>query len=613
VCCGALTKNSFYLYYKADLSVIRGVQRLPSGSMHRGEKVEVFVKTATFQTSVVVNLPSRAHYNVFKRNGGYNVFLNQQDIRANRKFRPVPLKGLLAVGLGTAEQKVLVYGDYSVTQLAPESLEKRFLDLARKVVRRPRLVRASAFDRATQMAVSVTMEQDVSASQQGLGDADAVYNITYVEIYVPYQFVAGYPSDQNWDTVFAEELAKESPDSNVPGVNQAMVYLANLKQDEIESVLLDAYEEFDAAPQEAKVIAGLICACVAEETGNELNLVEAADVEEHGLIGALVSDEVAEAIDPEHKLTLEAIGENIGASFLSRLKKPRTSLRARLAKAKARRNVKKQQKQQKQQTQQLATQEQEIQDLRDAQNAEIVASHIETIDASFRKYIAAKRNLAKKRSNISSMTDANLIKYFQETVASARGARASDGIGGDETKLAQSVLNQLKNRGIAGSNDVIAARSELTRLIATEPAARRAKRNRSKAEAYKFAQAAKDSIRNPSLTQDSASATDSPAAAVAQDEDAAIESPQKTAALTASLLQYQDVIRADKKNAIASGVRGADHKKEKLDMDISRIASVLSNHVEALCNDEKGLIQYEVIPEEVVTAFRRACSIHASI
>ena len=40
------------------------------------------------------------NYNVFKRNGGYNVFLNQQDIRNNRMFRPVPLEGLIAVGLG---------------------------------------------------------------------------------------------------------------------------------------------------------------------------------------------------------------------------------------------------------------------------------------------------------------------------------------------------------------------------------------------------------------------------------------------------------------------------------------------------------------------------------
>jgi hypothetical protein len=40
--------------FQSDLSVVRGIQRLPSGSMHNGEKVSVFVKTPTFQTEVVV-------------------------------------------------------------------------------------------------------------------------------------------------------------------------------------------------------------------------------------------------------------------------------------------------------------------------------------------------------------------------------------------------------------------------------------------------------------------------------------------------------------------------------------------------------------------------------
>lgn len=52
--------------FQNDLSILRGVQRLPSGSMHNGERVSVFVKTATFETEVNVQLPGRAHYNIFK-------------------------------------------------------------------------------------------------------------------------------------------------------------------------------------------------------------------------------------------------------------------------------------------------------------------------------------------------------------------------------------------------------------------------------------------------------------------------------------------------------------------------------------------------------------------
>lgn len=328
--------------FKADLSVIRGVQRLPSGSMHRGEKVEVFVKTATFETSVVVQLPSRAHYNVFKRNGGYNVFLNQQDIRANRMFRPVPLEGLLAVGLGTAEQKVLVYGDYSITQLAPESLKKRFLDLARRITRRPRLVRVRAFDRSTQMAVSITMEQDVSASQQGLGDADAVYNITYVEIYVPYQFTAGYPRDANWRNVFDEESSKD----NVSTLQKASAETNDgentpappppppmLDQAQIEAAFEGyAQEEKGVHPEEVSFIANFICGYLAEENFGDLHIEsEAALEEDHLLVGALLSDSLADAHDARQELALDEIGENIIKRGIAWIKRRRAKAKAKKA------------------------------------------------------------------------------------------------------------------------------------------------------------------------------------------------------------------------------------------------------------------------------------------
>lgn len=117
---------------------------------------------------------------------------------------------MIAVGLGTAEQKALVFGDYSITQLAPEKTVLRALDFFRRVVRRPRLIRLRGIDRATQMAVSITMEQAVSVGSEGLGNPDAVYSISYIEIYVPYLFQSGNAPDLSWTAVF-EKVNKVTP------------------------------------------------------------------------------------------------------------------------------------------------------------------------------------------------------------------------------------------------------------------------------------------------------------------------------------------------------------------------------------------------------------------
>lgn len=135
------------------------------------------------------------------------MYLTRDDIRRNGQFRPVPLKGMIAVGLGTAEQKALVFGDYAITQLAPERTALRALDFLRRVVRRPRLIRLRGIDRSTQMAVSITMEQAVSVGSEGIGDPNAVYNISYVEIYVPYLFQSGNPPDLSWTQVFEKASA----------------------------------------------------------------------------------------------------------------------------------------------------------------------------------------------------------------------------------------------------------------------------------------------------------------------------------------------------------------------------------------------------------------------
>ncbi len=97
--------------FGADSSLLRGRQTLPSGSMHRGESVELYVAIGSVSALITgIKLPQNAHYNVFRANKGYNVFLNQRDIQASRKFRTVPSDGSVFVGLGTAEQKSLIFG-----------------------------------------------------------------------------------------------------------------------------------------------------------------------------------------------------------------------------------------------------------------------------------------------------------------------------------------------------------------------------------------------------------------------------------------------------------------------------------------------------------------------
>ena len=97
--------------FGAESTLARGTQRLPSGSMHRGETVEMYIEIGGVRAEITgIKLPQSAHYNIFRANKGYNVFLSQRDIQASRKFRTVPASGSVFVGLGTAEQKSLIFG-----------------------------------------------------------------------------------------------------------------------------------------------------------------------------------------------------------------------------------------------------------------------------------------------------------------------------------------------------------------------------------------------------------------------------------------------------------------------------------------------------------------------
>lgn len=552
--------------FQSDLSVVRGIQRLPSGSMHNGEKVSVFVKTPTFQTEVVVSLPSRAHYNIFKRNGGYNVFLTQQDIRNNRNFRPVPLSGLFAVGLGTAEQKALVYGNYSITRVAPDNTALRFLDFARRFARRPRLVRLRAIDRSTQMAVSVTLEQAVSVGSEGIGNADAVYNISYVEIYVPYLYTGGAPADQSWDAVFADELALSDDATKQLNeelrVESAIACLSDQTPEVIENVVKN-YDGFDALHQDDAVfVANAISAFIAEEIGAESPFEggEALEDCEDGLIGSLVTDGMAEVHYQNGAMELDEIGANVISRWLNRRR--------------AKRAAKKQQQQQR--------------------GDEQIQAHLDTIDAPFRDWVSRKRNLSKNRSALSKKSAPALEKMLIDTVKQIQRARSAGSTAGDKVRLANSIVTELDNKGVTLTPAAQEARAALTNLSGTTKAVASVKRKKARAEAERVKQAGRDAINS----------TDS----ITDTDTESVESAAQTAALVSALLHYQDVIRADKKSVASQG-KMVTSAATRLDEDLSKITSILSQHVEALCTDP----EYNVIPETVVNAFDRALSLHKQL
>lgn len=567
--------------FTGDLSTFRGTQRLPSGAMHSGEGASIFVKTATFQTEINVSLPGRSHYNIFKRNdGSYNVYATADDIRRNGKFRPVPLNGLMAVGLGTANQKVLVFGQYSVPQTAPGSTGMRVYEALRRFARRPRKVRIRTFDRASQMAVSVTLEQDVSAARQSISDDSIFYNVTYIEIYVPGLYTKGEEDKSlSWDNLFAKELAADATSAvaTEAAIERSIAFLAGVSVSDIAQAIVET-EGFESQPEhreaEAAYIASLIGAFVAEETGENHPLVDGEMMEdsEVGLVGGAMSDDLADKHDSEGKLSFEEIGANILSRWWNRRRQKR---RARIQR-------KKQMRQQQQQMEQP-----------DYSMAEIQA-HIDTIDApSLRDYIVRKRNLAKQRSGLKNQSAAKLTQRLIALVKEIKALRANGRAAGDKVRLANSIMAQLDTMEGGSSPASLAAQNELKTLTSTTGAVKSAKRQQARAARQRVKQASQAAIENASDDADEASSASS-----ATDEDVA-----KTGALVASLLQYQDVIRSDKKTGLTPA-------NKALDENISRVTSILTEHIEALSNDAKGIAAYDVVPNRVPLAFAAALKIH---
>ena len=126
--------------------------------------------------------------------------MTRKDIQANRQFKPVPASGSIAVGLGTTEQKSLIFGDYKVVRTVRDDT----IDLFNRVLRLPKKVRVRAVDESSHVAVSVTLEQEFLATKE----ASSSYYITHVEIYVPFDYVSGHEAREEWDDVRrAEEVA----------------------------------------------------------------------------------------------------------------------------------------------------------------------------------------------------------------------------------------------------------------------------------------------------------------------------------------------------------------------------------------------------------------------
>jgi hypothetical protein len=417
------------------------------------------------------------------------------------------------------------------------------------------------------MAVSVTLEQAVSVGSEGIGNADAVYNISYVEIYVPYLYTGGSPADQSWDAVFANELALSDDATKQLNeelrVESAIACLSDQTPEVIENAVKN-YDGFDALHQDDAVfVANAISAFIAEEIGAESPFEggEALEDCDDGLIGSLVTDGMTEVHDQNGGMELDEIGANVISRWLKRRR--------------AKRAAKKQQQQQR--------------------GEEQIQAHLDTIDASFRDWVSRKRNLSKNRSALSKKSAPALEKMLIDTVKQIQRARSAGSTAGDKVRLANSIVTELDNKGVTLTPAAQEARAALTNLSGTTKAVASVKRKKARAEVERVKQAGRDAINS---TDSSSTDTDADS----------VESAAQTAALVSALLHYQDVIRADKKSVASQG-KMVTSAATRLDEDLSKITSILSQHVEALCTDP----EYNVIPETVVNAFDRALSLHKQL
>jgi hypothetical protein len=180
------------------------------------------------------------------------------------------------------------------------------------------------------------------------------------------------------------------------------------------------------------------------------------------------------------------------------------------------------------------------------------------------------------------MSVKQLTDLMREKVNEAKMQRAGGRIAGNEVSLANSVKTELTARGIKSTPELLELQKDLLWLTSTRSSARQTKRASKGVSASQMKRAAQDAIDYPEGKPDSVTTPPPPSASGTGSAPGKmdLESPAETAALVASLLEHQDFLRAQKQNAIAAGSHVPDHRREKLDSDISRVTSILSDHIE---------------------------------
>lgn len=317
--------------FKADPALVRRVSVLPPGSSHRGEVVEMFIKTDTFEVTVSGIKPSeRGYYIPFTTRRGYNVHLTRDDIDGTRKFAAVPSEGSIAVGLKTATQKAILFGSYMVPKTAPTKTGDAFVLRTREFFRMPKMVRIRAYDELTKMMANVVLEQDVAA----IGNTDAasaMYNITFVEVYVPQSYTTGHDPSKSWTEVLVDEEEQRQTALNDAKIgapvrcgggddydnNESKAELVGAEEhDELRAELMDFADQLPVGAQAQNMV-----------------------FDTHAIISAVNENqnatpaELADVFDPHEQLQMEEI-----SSLVDRVKAWNARRRQRRADRKARKN-----------------------------------------------------------------------------------------------------------------------------------------------------------------------------------------------------------------------------------------------------------------------------------
>ncbi len=434
--------------FGADSSLVRGTQRLPSGSMHRGETVEMFVEIGGVRAEITgIKLPQNAHYNIFRANKGYNVFLNQRDIQASRKFRTVKASGSVFVGLGTAEQKSLIFGEYSVVKTRPATGRETAMDLLSRAMRMPKKVRITAFDQQTQMMATITLEQDVSAQTRFNAGDEPMYSVTYIEVYVPFHYTTGHPADQSWAKVVKDER------------DSAAIQGHTLQAKEEDTVV-------PPPPPAEKADAAIETFCDAVGFYRETNPSELAKLD---MIEALAKEEDEEVVDAHIGAAMAASAqdghdglydfEDI-AGVVDKVKKWAVKRYQRFQDWRAKRKGK-------------ASGEGGEEEV----DSEMVDSElVEQIGISLRDRFLNLKSRAKKTDGLKYLKDGALIDLLRQEVTQAETLRAAGNNATDNVNFALNIVQAMRRRSIPMTTDIADLQTRVNKLAATKGAAAQGKR-----------------------------------------------------------------------------------------------------------------------------------------